>query len=144
MTDQQEQLYAQAEEIAAYNALALRSCASLAHIFQADKEAMRIFSFVWGRNARHMAKAVDLFDLNTEPATAYSPDEYLSMFAIASLKKHEAAQVAKDWKDNTLPYWKVRERVDELKPERKSKTPKAKEKREVQCPRCDHVWEETI
>lgn len=109
-----ETLYHEAEQVGGYNALALRAMALWAHEHKADKEAMRIASFVWQRNARIMAKAVERFPKDFE-TDGHGADDYLSLFAMAQLSRADAAILAKERIDKTLAAWQVRERVDTLK-----------------------------
>jgi hypothetical protein len=113
MNAKQETLYAAAEQLTGYNALALKAMAQWAYDFRKDKEAMRIASGMWGHNARTLAKAYGLF--GNEFNRGVSVDETLSLIAMASLPEHEAALLAEQWKSHTLPYWEIRERVDARK-----------------------------
>lgn len=135
LTPEQESLYAQVEEIAKYDALSLRAMALWAHEHVKDKDAMRIASFVWQRNARYMARAVEWFDgfFKDDPDPEVIPtttDDYLSLFTIATLPKERAEQLAEEWVMKTLQLWQVIERVKTMKQRTKQdKPPKV-------CPHC--------
>src|SRR5262245_17495499 len=116
MTDTQTIAYAAALEIARYNTLSLLAMAQWAYEHRKDKESMTAASAVWERNARHLAKAVEYFGLfDKDYANIYTPNQFLSMFAIAALPKDRAAILAKKWQDETMAYWQVRQWIDEHK-----------------------------
>ena len=132
MDTHQEQLYAQAEELVGYNALSLKAMALWASEHSKDKEAMRIASFCWGRNARHMAKAVSLFG-NLFRENDRTASDYLTLFAIASVSKYERGMLYEDWRGGSLNNHQVQARVREMK------QPKVKEKQDKRCPYCNGV-----
>lgn len=121
--DQQEQYYAEALEICAYNAMALRAMCLWAHEHLKDKAAMKAASAAWGRNARNFGKAVEYFapSLCSSGSDALSADEILSYVAMAALPIETATDLFHEMYDKTLSYWQVRERVQELRGRRERK-----------------------
>ena len=111
----EEQLYGEAELLLGYNAKALKAMALMAYEHRKNKDAMRVFSFVWGRNARLMAKAVarwpDWFGDKIEA----EPDELLCLFAMAQLKPEQAEELYNEWRKHSWRAWQVRERVDSIR-----------------------------
>ncbi len=127
-----EQLYAQALELEKYDAATLMAKGLLAYQSRDNRDDMKTLSAAWGRNARCYARAVDycgdMFEYNAY--ADYSVDEYLTIFAIGSVSRHDAATLLQDWLDHTLAYHEVRARVDSLKQR------KPKEKKVKTCPHC--------
>ena len=129
MTPDEERYYALAEEYATYNDLSLKAMALLANENKSSPTAMRVFSFSWQRNARHMAKAVDLFGrFFTEDG--YTAKDYQALFGMASVNKVERDWLYTDWREGRMDSHGVLQRVADLK------TPKPKVKQVRHCPNC--------
>lgn len=131
--DKTEELYAEALELAGYNAMALKAMCLWAYEHIQDKAAMKAASAAWGRNARNFAKAVDYFG---EIDEHQSTDDILSLIAISSLPFEDANKIYDDMQDKTLTYWQVRERVAAAKPRRERKLSLA-----VRVAYFIHAWE---
>jgi hypothetical protein len=132
MTNEEERYYKLAEEFADYNGMSVKAMALLANENKKSKTAMRVFSFSWKRNARNMAKAVDLFE-KYFIHEGYTAQDYLTLFDIASVSKFERGMLYEDWTRGSLNGHQVRERVLAIK------TPKPRVKQERRCPHCGEV-----
>lgn len=122
MTNEETKYYELAEQYASYQDLSLKAMALLAHENKKSPTAMRVFSFCWQRNARHMAKAVDLFGrFFTEDG--YTAKDLSALIGMAGVNKVERDWLYTDWREGRLDSHGVLQRVAELK------TPKPREKR---------------
>lgn len=129
MNSEEERYYALAEEYATYNDLSLKAMALLANENKTSPTAMRVFSFSWQRNARHMAKAVDLFGrFFTEDG--YTAKDYQALIGMASVNKVERDWLYTDWREGRMNSHEVLQRVADLK------TPKPRTKQVRHCPNC--------
>lgn len=104
---------------------------SVEHI--GDNDACKLAAFEWGRKPKDMAFAFNHF-LNAyrtlEPID-YSRHELMSLILIASLNKFERGLLYEQWRDTTMSYEDVSERV------RKLKTPKPRTPKVKWCPHCN-------
>lgn len=115
-----QQLYGEAEEISGFNADALRSMAMLSYGHRRDKEAMRLLSFAWGRNARYLWRAVQrwphyFMTTDGQPPVPCDADAILSLFAAAQLPLEQSKMMFNEWEGKHLRAWQVRDRVEEFK-----------------------------
>lgn len=114
------ELYAKLHECMGYNASALRAQALLLNAGKKNRTFMKMASAEMGRNARHRARAVDYFEpyfVLTEPSDVLTVDQYLSLFAYASLP-HEAAIECFAANKFDFPLYVIRERIAAMKTKR--------------------------
>jgi hypothetical protein len=100
-----------------------------------DVEARKTASKEWGRSVKHMRFVWEHFKSDLDRGlTEY---EIKSLIAIASVPSSpDRLELYEAWRDNTLSYWEVHEKVDELKPS-KPKAPTLKQKLEALICRLD-------
>jgi hypothetical protein len=129
MTKDEERYYALAEEYATYNDLSLKAMALLANQHKKNGTAMRVFSFSWQRNARHMARAVDLFGrFFTEDG--HTAKDLQALIGMAAVNKAERDWLYTDWREGRLDSHGVLQRVADIK------APKVREKKVKHCAVC--------
>jgi len=112
-----DSLYGQAEAVSGFNSDVLRAMALLAHDHRADAGAMKLLSFVWGRNARYLARAVGrwpnwFMGVDGVPVVASEPDQLLALFSIAQLPPSDDEHLYETFRRYSLRAWQVRERVE--------------------------------
>ncbi len=111
----EEKFYGLAREIDEYSAQSLKAKCLLAWQYRKDKVAHRAFSFVWGRNARHFAKAAEYWaDHFNRPEEVYSTDEYLAMVYAARIRIDRAYLAWNEMHEKHLRLFEVKELVDML------------------------------
>lgn len=117
----QDKLYGKAEEALGQTAVALSKQGRLAYEWRKSNDAMRVLSFVWGRNARNLARAVvrwpAYFDATADGS--YEPDEYQVLFMLAALPLGKAKELEGKWRQYSWRAWRVREAVEEWRGEQK-------------------------
>jgi isopentenyl diphosphate isomerase/L-lactate dehydrogenase-like FMN-dependent dehydrogenase len=129
MTPEEARYYALAEEYATYNDLSLKAMALLANENKTNKTAMRVFSFSWQRNARHMAKAVDLFQRYfTEDG--HTAKDLQALIGMAGVNKVQRDWLYTDWREGRIDSHGVLQRVADIK------APKPRTKAVKTCPHC--------
>lgn len=109
-------LYSSAERLLGENTAALRAMALYAYEQRREAEAMRILSWVWGRNARLMAWAVarypaEFMERDGNPPQATEADQLLALFEMCKLSREEARTIYQNFKRFGLRAWQVRDRV---------------------------------
>jgi isopentenyl diphosphate isomerase/L-lactate dehydrogenase-like FMN-dependent dehydrogenase len=114
MTPEEARYYALAEEYATYNDLSLKAMALLANENKTNPTAMRVFSFSWQRNARHMAKAVDLFQRYfTEDG--HTAKDLQALIGMAGVNKVQRDWLYTDWREGRIDSHGVLQRVADIK-----------------------------
>lgn len=111
--------FEQAAELMGWNALALQGMRQWAHANRKIPQAMQEASAAWHRNARLFSLSWDLDD-----RPDLSADEQLSIIAIAGVNKFDRPQLLKEWRDRTMGYHEVLDKVAAFRG--KPRTPKVK------------------
>lgn len=115
------ELYGQAEEMMGANADALRGMALLAHANRSDREALKVLTQCWGRNSRHMVRAVKRHpDMFTGETSQLDAGGYLSLFSLGRLPKEAEEELFLRWRDASLTGWQMRDLVQDWFEKRKS------------------------
>lgn len=123
-SDETDLLYGRAEKVLGQTAKAMLAQALLAYEERRSNDAMRVLSFVWGRNARHIARAVVRWPMyfmpydNVQPPDL-EPDEFQVLFMLAALPLKAAEDIRRKWKQYTWRAWKVREVVEDWRQEQR-------------------------
>lgn len=122
--DKTEAVYGRAEEALGQTADALKAQALLAWELRRTPDAMRILSFVWGRNARHLSRAVArwpsyFMGVDGTPPPVLEPDEFQVLFMLASLPGGVAEDLRKKWRQYSWRAWRVRQAVEDWRGEQK-------------------------
>lgn len=122
--DRTDEVYGKAEECLGQTAEALKRQALLAWDLRTTPDAMRILSFVWGRNARHLSRAVArwpgyFMGIDDQPIIPLEPDEYQVLFMLAALPGAVAEEMRLKWKRYGWRAWRVREAVEDWRGEQK-------------------------
>ncbi len=109
----EEKITTEVLELARYRELSEKGLFFWAHTHSDDEEAMRIASFYWRCNARHMAKAVEWFPDEFEEEPEY--DTLLALYTLAQLGRDKAMEIYEQMKANTWGAFQIRTLVDEKK-----------------------------
>lgn len=117
-------LYGKAEALLGVTGEALVAQGLLAHEHRRNGDAMRVLSFVWGRNARHLAVAVSRWPHYFMPTDgveppALEPDEVQTLFMLAALPKGIAEELHTKWRRYSWRAWRVREEVEDWRTQQK-------------------------
>ena len=121
---QTEVMYGKAEEVLGQTAQALHAQAMMAYNERTSNDAMRIMSFVWGRNARHLGRAVvrwpqDFMGVDGTPPPVLEPDEFQVLFMLAALPREAAEDLRVKWRRYSWRAWRVRQAVEDWREEQK-------------------------
>lgn len=122
--DETNALYGKAEKVLGQNAKALKAQALLAWDERRSNDAMRVLSFVWGRNARNLARAVSRWPAYFMPVDGIlppdlEPDELQVLFMLAALPKGVAEELRTKWRQHSWRAWRVRQAVEDWRGEQK-------------------------
>lgn len=123
---QTDEVYGKAEEALGQTAQALHAQAMLAWDLRTTPDAMRILSFVWGRNARHLSRAVSrwptyFMTVDGQAPPVLEPDEFQVLFMLASLPGEVAEDFRKKWRQYSWRAWRVRQAVEDWRSEQKDR-----------------------
>lgn len=108
-----DELFEQATELVGYESQSLGAMALLAHQHLGNRKALKVLTLAYGRDARHMARAVELFPVHFE-ANALAgllPGRLLSLFALARLPEHAATSLYGRMMDMNMNLFEVNEMI---------------------------------
>jgi hypothetical protein len=85
---------------------------------------MRVLSFVWGRNARHMATAVARWPeyflvVDGMPRKEVAPADLLALFNLGALPREVANSLHSKWRRYSWEPHRVREKIDDWRVQQK-------------------------